>query len=327
MERYFNDFATTVGVSGYTSGSGVLDVASTSGISLNTSDTCRVAIYDLSGNLVVILIVGAVNSGTQFAVTAETTDTNATAGFPVINVLTVGGFNQLRMDQSMLGPYSSLPAPGSNFLVKGQRFKQTDGPYEFIFDGTIWVPFVNGYKAVLPVSSNYSWVNQGGATVSFAQGLGLLSAPASGSNSMRLQSMAQPSTPFTIEAMVAGDFMTSNSNTGGIGFYDSSGGQLITIHVVGGTAAQYQVITWNGLTSFHGAPATIGQAPTPFLLAFLRIVNDGTNLKFSIGTGVSWYEIHSEAIGSFVTPDSIFFFGNSSDSNPVTLGLLSWYQH
>ena len=41
MERYFNGYQTTVAPGGYTSGSGVLNVLSTSGITLNAGDTCR----------------------------------------------------------------------------------------------------------------------------------------------------------------------------------------------------------------------------------------------------------------------------------------------
>ena len=331
MERYFNNFATSVAAGGYTSGSGVLNVGTTSGVSLNSGDTCRLAIYNGS-TLVVILIASAVNSGTQFAVTAEGTDASASSGFAVLNVLTVGGMNQIRSDLSLMGSYVDLPSPGSNFLIAGQRFKQTDGPYEWIFNGTTWVAFLNGFQAVLPIGANYTWANQGGATIDFTSAYGLMAIPASGSTSLRVQYKAQPSTPYTIDVMIAGDLVTGNSNTIGIGFYDSVGGALITLHLIGavpgaGDWAGYQVAEWNSVTSFHASVALLGLATAPFLPVFLRIANDGTNLTFYIGNGLAWYEIYTQAVGTWLTPDSVFWFGNSQDSNPVNAELLSWYQH
>jgi hypothetical protein len=98
MEVYFNDFSTTVAIGGYTAGSGFLNVAATSPITIAAGDTTRLTIYDVSNNVVVILIATAVNSSTQFAVTAEGADANATAGQTVLNTLTVGAMDQIKAD-------------------------------------------------------------------------------------------------------------------------------------------------------------------------------------------------------------------------------------
>lgn len=158
-ERYFNNYQTTVGPGGYTAASGVLNVLSTSGITLNSGDTTRLSLYTGSPELVVILIVTAVNSSTQFAVTAETADTNASAGDLVLNTLTVGGMNQIRTDISMFGPRANLPVPASSFLVEGQRYQCTDSPYEFIFNGTSWDAYVFGFQVVEPILANFTQVN------------------------------------------------------------------------------------------------------------------------------------------------------------------------
>jgi hypothetical protein len=332
MERYFNNYQTTVAPGGYTSGSGLLNVLSTSGITLNAGDTCRLSLYTGSPELVVILIVSAVNSGSQFAVTAEGTDVSASAGDLVLNTLTVGAMNQIRSDISLMGPYANLPSPGSSFLIAGQRFKATDGPYEFIYDGTVWKPFVMGYEGVLPIAGNFSWVNQGGATVVFTAGFGLITAPANSGTSLRLQVETLPSTPFTVDAQIAADNATSNNNACGLCLYDSGSGKVVTLHMVGPnvggtTPGEWQVIRWNNTGSFSGVQKTAGAAAAPLVLGFLSIEDDGTNLNFYIGYGASKYLCYTEAVGAFITPTHIGFFSQSGDSNPVSMALFSWFQH
>lgn len=327
MERYFNGYQTTVAPGGYTSGSGVLNVLSTSGITLNAGDTCRLSVYTGSPELVVILIASAVNSGTQFAVTAEGADASASGGDLVLNTLTVGGMDQIRTDISMLGTFANLPVPGVAFLVEGQRYKCTDAPYEFIYNGSAWIPFVNGFECVLP-ENVFTWANQGGASVSFVSGFAQVSIPGAGSTNLRVQFATQPSTPYTIDVILSADLVTSESDSIGIGFYDGTKLSLMTIF--GGTLGSepgYQQVDYNSVTSFNAANVTLGSISTPFSIAFLRINNDGTNLHFYIGNGYSWYLVRTVAIGSFLTPTDVCYVGNSQDSNPVVFNIISWDQH
>lgn len=326
-ELYFNNYSTTVAIGGYSSGSGVLNVGSTAGISILAGETVRLAIYDATPALVVILIATAVNSGTQFAVTAEGADANALAGQTVINALTVGAMDQIRSDISGLGTFANLPTLN---LLAGMRYKQTDGPYDFIYDGSQWQPFVMGYQAVLPVAGNFTWANQGGATVDFSKGFGLLSVPANASLSLRVQYASLPSTPFTIDAMFGADNMTSQNDGVGIGFYDSSGGRLIVMAMFGGIysgAPGWQVQRYTSVTAFSAAEATFGLAPSPLPLGFISIADDGTNLNFYVGYGANKKLIYSEAVGAFVTPNKVVFFGNSADNKALSMALFSWYQH
>lgn len=76
-EQFANACSTAVAAGGYTAGSGVLNVDSTAAPWPQTGNY-RIGIYDQStGALKVLLEVTAVNSGTQFAVTAEGNDANA----------------------------------------------------------------------------------------------------------------------------------------------------------------------------------------------------------------------------------------------------------
>lgn len=102
-ERYVNNFAGVINGGGYTAGSGVLNLNSpgTTGVTLGAGDTIHLAAYTVSGGVISVVMnwtATAVNSGTQFAVTAEGSDTNVVAGAIVIEVLSAGALNQIKAD-------------------------------------------------------------------------------------------------------------------------------------------------------------------------------------------------------------------------------------
>jgi hypothetical protein len=77
MEQFANNCNTTIAAGGYTAGSGVLNVVST-GAPFPQVGNFSISIYDAATKaLKVILTVTAINSETQFAVTAEGSDANA----------------------------------------------------------------------------------------------------------------------------------------------------------------------------------------------------------------------------------------------------------
>lgn len=328
-EVYFNNFQTTVAPGGYTSGSGILNVLSTSGISLSAGETTRLSIFTGSPELVVILIATAVNSGTQFAVTAETADVSASGGDLVLNTLSVGAMTQIRADINGVGTYANLPTLA---LTSGMRYKTTDAPYEFVY-GASWEAFIAGVAAVIPPNV-FSWVNQGSAAVSQTSGYVALTDVAGGGGvQMRIRTVTQPSTPYILDAIFSVPFMpfagTGNCNFG-VGFRDSGSGKLETLHfsmsatVVNG----WQINQWTNPTTFSNNPFTTVGGTTPVLSPlFVRISNDGSNLKYFVGDGISWFQIYTEAVGSFLTPTDICFFIDLEGSVNGQMNLLSWFTH
>lgn len=330
-EIYFNNFATTVATGGYTAASGVLNVLSTTGITLSAGETARLSIYRVVGSvntLIVILIATAVNSGTQFAVTAEGADANALATDNVINTLTVGGMNQIRSDISGVGTFADLPTLN---LLAGMRYKTTDGPYEFVYNGSQWLPFIEGILGAIP--STFTFVNQGSATQTTSAGYINLATPGDGGGTnLRVLTQAQPSTPYTLDTILSIPNIQPGSNlTMGIGFRDSGSGKLSTLHIFySGSPAIWQVNNWNSPTSYNTSPfsgqqGAIASAGT----FFARLTNDGTTLGFWVGDGLTWYEVYSVAVGSFITPTDLCFFIDWEGSSGVTLGfnLVSWRPH
>ena len=108
--------STTVAVGGYTSGSGVLNVLSTTG-NFPTHPTFTVIVQDFANNPVVLLRVTGINSSTQFAVTAEGPDANALAGFAVYSVLSSAALRQLFADQIRINVVSFSATPTFDFSL------------------------------------------------------------------------------------------------------------------------------------------------------------------------------------------------------------------
>lgn len=102
MEQFGNQCSTTI-LSAYTAGSGVLNVVST-GAPWPQVGTFTV---QLQNPTLTLLRVTAVNSGTQWAVTAEANDTNTNSGTAVFGtILSAAAFAQIKLDGS--GPGSPI---------------------------------------------------------------------------------------------------------------------------------------------------------------------------------------------------------------------------
>ena len=333
-EQYVNLFSTTVGGGGYTAGSGVLNVASTTGVTLNAGDTCRLLVYSVSGGVitpVVLLKATAVNSGTQFAVTAEGSDTSASSGNNVIMVLSAGAMNQIRADAFQADTRANLPSTTGQ--TTGNRFKCTDSPYDFRFNGSIWVPFLDGLQVTEPLSTGWTWLNQGTSTVSSTYGGVILDAAQNSPLEVRGRYQAQPSIPFRIYAAFKMSFFGTNYQAGGLFFLDTVSGKLkvftINGQTIGSSAAPFII----NIAHMSGAanPGTntnlLTRAIMPQGTIWLSIEDDGTNHNFYWSAdGVNWILFYSETDTTYVTPTSVGFCGYADSSNvsDALIWLLHW---
>jgi hypothetical protein len=321
MERYFDFFSTSVAVGGYTAGSGVLNVGATTGISLNSGDTCRLLVYRvITGVLtpIVLLVASAVNSGTQFAVTAEGTDANALATDVVINVLSAGGMNQIRSDISRIGSFANLPSTTNQ--VAGARYKCTDTPYEFIFDGTLWQPFWGGFNVTLPIPANFAWQSQGSATLVTTFGTMRLYRATESPFNIHAQVMAAPATPYHVIAGIrlsGGQGITGNVNAG---FCVSDGTKYEWISLPNTVGSQTFVV-WYATNNTTFSNFFVNAAfPMPFSYPpdmYLRIGDDGsTNKTFDVGYSPTgpWFNAYSEGRATNLTISQIGILVNGGAS-------------
>jgi hypothetical protein len=229
-----------------------------------------------------------------------------------------------------LGPIASLPASGT---TAGDQYKCSDSLYSFIWSGSVWVPFVYGYECTMPLTSEFSWVNQGSATVDGTYGGIYLYTPAPGSSgsNFRIQATAVPlSAPYTYTAFFSPLAPTGNFCNIGIGFYETLTTKLQTIQVVYNAGPQLTVLNYSAPTGGSGTGVYSANWTFAASQIWFRAENDGTNLIYSVSIdGAHWLEVYSAAVASYFTlgpTDAIFFVDAENTSYPVAMQLWSWLQ-
>lgn len=348
-EQFGNLGATTVGIGGYTAGSGVLNVISTTGSpTFSTSAPFRVTVEDvITFQVYVVLKVTAINSGTQFAVVAEGSDANAAAGCNVFQVLTAGSLLQLIADSEASGTFANLPVTVS---PSGYKYKCTDAPYTFVSNGSLWVASYDGCPATLPGPSG-NWtadnLSANNAYSNFTNGYGyLIGQSSSNSNFCSMLYQAAPgSTPysFMIRFVQDGTGILQSINAGGsggfavgagasFGFRDS-GGKYVTINfAIEGSDCVIYILKWNSSTSLNADTAFLNSWQMFGLYntgrgLWAKIKNDGTNLIFSIGIDANnLFVIHSETITSFLSNAASVTWGTFGKTQSCAVALYDWTQ-
>lgn len=189
-----------------------------------------------------------------------------------------------------------------------------------------WVAFTT------PVSGNYSWVNQGGAsldTTSIPGAIGL-NGPAGAGNNLRIRIKSAPATPYTIDGYIIPVIYSVNAPSAGLIFRESSSGKLVSINVAYSSNPILFTNKWTNPTTFS---ATAAQSTMNVLFTgsggyYLRMVDDGTNRKTYLSVdGINWFLSFSETRTTFMTADQVGFFVDAGNaSNPAFLWLMSWLE-
>jgi hypothetical protein len=166
-----------------------------------------------------------------------------------------------------------------------------------------------------PVSTDFSWVNQGGASVAYVNdGLVLVAPPTSG-NSLRIQKITLPSAPYTITARLR--LMKINSaGGGGMCWRQSSDGKLIRV-TFESNAITIDKFTNETTYSGAGYVSNLGlDANAP--MRWIRLKDDNTNRTVSLSAdGVNWIVIHSVGRTDYLTADQAGFFADCGTSGTV----------
>jgi hypothetical protein len=313
MEQYVDfNAATTVASGGYTAGSGVLNVGSTAS-PFPSSGTFSVLIQNnTTGETVVLLRVSAVNSGTQWAVAAEGSDANASAGYNVYAVLSVDGLNQIRSDICQMGTYASLP---TSIPVAGTQYICTDCQLNFFSNGSAWIAFFMGIPVtVTPLTASFTKVGTG--TMSDATG-GLLIV--GNSSAITWWTIASPSVPFTFTAAF---YQVASGEGAAIGIVTSDGTKYERFQLYGNTptvmGVYYRATATGGDSLLQGATQNSSSIPFFAPVIFFRMVLDSTHRTFYVGDGSvdGWVQFYQESATANLTTSEIgvFMYGGS-DAN------------
>lgn len=310
--------------SAYTAGSGSMTLTAGQGSYLPSSGDFWM-VYDNGAGTVRIFKVTARSTDTLTvtAVSGEGSgDGNISSGETLRWALTYDALNQLRADICGYGTYASLPAT----CTKGDMYYTSDSLYTFVATATnTWTPFYQGKQVTIPVSGDFSWINQGGATVTSTAGNIILYAPASASDNLRIRKKAAPATPYTIE--IGFTVHASQSNFFGAGFVwrNAAGGQLVCPLIGGGTTLDMASAKFTNATTYN-SNYTVSPAPYPIgETHWIKVSDTGVNRVTSYSLdGKNWTDIHTVGRTDFITADEVGFFANSNNSRAIFMNIFHW---
>ena len=178
-----------------------------------------------------------------------------------------------------------------------------------------------------PVSSAFTWVNQGSATVSNNPASLILTAPVASSTNMRCLVKSAPSTPYTLTALCyfGGDPSTTVAQSG-ILLREASSGKLISLHFLNVSGLKLEINKWNSATSYNSTVSSTATNEAFRDRCYLQIANSGTVATFRYSfNGLYWVDITTSNLSGWVTAyDQIGMFCNSENSK-ITYGAFAHF--
>lgn len=227
------------------------------------------------------------------------------SGSTITLVLSASAFDAIRANMSAVGVYASLPASG---MKSGDRYRCTDIQYDFIYNGSAWVPIFQDLSATLPLTSSWSWDNQGSSTISSS--LGALQFFFAGSASgIRGYYRTAPATPYTVTIRAKqfpGSYLATNGVMDAFGIFFRDGtGKLVTLLIFHtATTGSWLTSKFTNSTSYSAdytnAFNTVIQNASTFLSyerdLLLRLTDNGTNIIFQRSfDGLTWVTLDTRS--------------------------------
>jgi len=343
LPEYYADLATTTLSSSYTAGAGVIVV--TTAANLSTTRQFHFMITDATTGAVKCIGKATALTSSTFTVTM-TTDANAASGDNVTIVQCAGAEDQIRADGCQFGTFANLPTVAK----AGDRYKQTDGPYEWIYQSGAWQAFYNGWPATLPPSG--SWTTEGlGASgfFSYTNGFGyMVSTSSSNSDALSMSYRTAPTAPYNIvvrvqqdasgliESIVRGASPTLANAAGfAVGWRDSGGKYLVLmLDCSTGAGATFLVTKWNSITSVSSSPVSLSNTTQLAYIftqgaLFYKISRDGSSnlsISISIDGGNHWVVLYTATVTNFLADAANVAWGSYLHSEGAAICLFDWTQ-
>ena len=318
MAQQFANQAQTFLASAYTAGDPTISVVS--GAVFSPSGNFTIAM----GNPVQFYLLCTGRSGNTLTVSATgqegTAAANMAVGMTVTQVVTAASLTGLRTDAVTLaanttgyGTYANLASRTG--MTAGSRYRCSDGPYEFIYDGSVWVPTAYGYiLPAMPPLSGWSWLNQnvGGSvnTVSTSNGAITLTANGGG-DGVASYIRNQIASTFTITAAFTFNWSGVNDGnhwaSGGLVISDRTGfilfGPMAYTGTWGIAGFKWTNATTSSavLTGFPGSWGGIDPLPIGNPI-WVRIVQTASARNYFVSQdGVNWMQITTTSNTDFLT--------------------------
>lgn len=208
----------------------------------------------------------------------------------------------------------------------GRLFLPSDGLSVERDTGSAWAPWGPIFPLTVPVDGDFTWINQGGASVNAAGGGIYLLAPAGASTNLRIRKKSAPATPYVVTACFLPMIYRVDNNSFGLLFRQSSDGKVHAFYIAHSTGIQWIGTKWTNATTFDSNYVTINS--NVFSPTWMRIADNGTNRICSWSSdGQNWIVAHTVGRTDFLTADEIGFFSNSQNATyEAACTLISWKQ-
>jgi len=252
--------------------------------------------------------------GKTFTVSRAQEGTSAAshdADAAVFHILTAGSLAQRDIDQFATGAMADRDTAGQ----AGRLYLPNEGLVAQD-NGSLW-DMLPLNRLTPPASADFSWVNQGGATVADTKGTMVLTTPSTaGTDSLRCLVKSAPATPYEITvAMLAQNPPYNGSSVVpqyGICWRESASGKLLT-YGWGGTnyPGYFTYAQWTNPTTLSGGQFQYG---APMIAPFwVRFSDDGTNRYVKISSdGFNFAPVQpGQGRTVFLTADQVGVFANS----------------
>ena len=269
--------------------------------SQTTLDVVDASDFPATGNFRIkieseLLLVTGVSSNTFTVVRGVESTTGASHGdsTSVKHIATAGAIARMFSDNSML--HDSSPPLG----------------------------IISNGSGGLLTSSDFTWANQGSATIADENGTLNMFLPSAAGENCRVLYRTAPSPPYTfITAFQCLTLKVDGVPNWGAVFRKNSDGKL---HACGFSSdsfgsMRFTMYNFNSPTSF--ASTQYGREDCMFMgqIFWVKLEDDNTNLKYSVSLdGVEWLLLKSIGRTSFMSggPDQIGFYGDNSGSTTST---------
>jgi hypothetical protein len=301
--------------SSYTSGGTSLVLQTGHGARFPSTGNFRVGVGDSTTATYELFKVTSRSTDTLTVVGAQenTPANNHSSGDAVIMVYSALAIDGIRADQAQVGIVANLPASG---MKAGDKYYTTNGLYSYVYDGSNWQALFGSRIVTAPVAGDFSWVNQGDATLSSASGGLTITGPGNASTNLRIQKKTAPAAPWTASALIAAFTGAADNHRVGLVMRENATGKLLTLSTGGGATsnAGITVDRWNSATSFSAQPKATNIPVQNFQSGlWIRAKYDSTNVKFFLSPdGFIWSEYYTESKTAFFTtaPDEVGIFIN-----------------
>jgi hypothetical protein len=244
------------------------------------------------GTEIMICTARSTNTLTVTRGAESTTAASHTSADVISHVLTQAGLERYARDNNPLWADSSMPPLAT--LVN------TDGVTVF-------------------TTSDFTWINQGTASVTDENGTIVMRAPTASGENCRIQKRTAPSPTYSVIAALQCCAIKDGVNNFGIGFRESSSGKftVIAMNIDGNGPNYVSVYNFTSATSFTGnvQARTITFITGPYI--WFKITDNNTNLIFYVSNdGINFIQIASVSRTAHMSggPNEVLWYINNQGS-------------